>query len=44
MKKLLPVLFGIGLASFAAGSAMAAGEPSAKFAAAWSIKPGLGQQ
>lgn len=41
MKKLLSVAFGIGLVSLVAGSAMAAGEPSAKFAAAYTTTPGL---
>lgn len=41
MKKILPVLIGIGFASFLAGSAMATGEPAAKFAATWTTQPGL---
>lgn len=41
MKKSLSVLFGIGLVSLVAGSAMAAGEPSAKFAATWTTEPAL---
>ena len=40
MKKLIPTVAGICLAFFIAGSAIA-GQPSAKFAAAWTTKPGL---